>query len=63
MNVFGYMSHPALAKESEHDSSGNYGTLDLIASLQWVKDNIAAFAGDPGNVTIFGESGGGSKVL
>lgn len=63
LGPFGYFSHPGLAKESEHDSSGNYGTLDLIESLKWVKQNIAAFGGDPGNVTIFGESGGGSKVL
>ena len=63
LNAFGYFSHPALAKESENNSSGNQGTLDLIASLQWVKENAAKFGGDPGNVTIFGESGGGSKVL
>ncbi|HMI89926.1 MAG TPA: carboxylesterase family protein [Polyangiales bacterium] len=63
LGAFGYFSHPALAAESDHDSSGNYGTLDLIASLQWVQDNIAAFGGDRDNVTIFGESGGGSKVL
>jgi para-nitrobenzyl esterase len=63
LGPFGYFSHPALADESEHDSSGNYGTLDLIASLKWVQKNIAAFGGDPDNVTIFGESGGGSKVL
>jgi para-nitrobenzyl esterase len=63
LGAFGYFSHPALAKESDKDSSGNYGTLDLIASLQWVQKNIEAFGGDPHNVTIFGESGGGSKVL
>lgn len=63
LGPFGYFSHPALAKESEHDSSGNYGALDQIAALKWVKANIASFGGDPGNVTIFGESGGGSKVL
>jgi len=63
LGAFGYFSHPALAAESAEDSSGNYGTLDLIASLKWVQDNIAAFGGDRDNVTIFGESGGGSKVL
>jgi para-nitrobenzyl esterase len=63
LGPFGYFSHPGLAKESEHESSGNYGTLDLIESLKWVQKNIAAFGGDKDNVTIFGESGGGSKVL
>jgi para-nitrobenzyl esterase len=63
LGAFGYFSHPALAEESDKDSSGNYGTLDLIESLRWVQKNIAAFGGDPKNVTIFGESGGGSKVL
>lgn len=63
LGAFGYFSHPALAKESDKDSSGNYGTLDLIESLRWVQNNIAAFGGDKANVTIFGESGGGSKVL
>ena len=63
LGPIGYFSHPALAAESDEDSSGNYGTLDLIESLKWVKENVAAFGGDPDNVTIFGESGGGSKVL
>jgi para-nitrobenzyl esterase len=63
LGAFGYFSHPALAMESDKGSSGNYGTLDLIAALEWVKKNAAAFGGDAGNVTIFGESGGGSKVL
>ncbi len=63
LGAFGYLSHPALAAESDEDSSGNYGTLDLIESLRWVKKSITAFGGDPENVTIFGESGGGSKVL
>jgi para-nitrobenzyl esterase len=58
----GYMAHPALTAESPHHASGNYGQLDLIASLQWVKKNIAYFGGDPRNVTIFGQSGGGSKT-
>lgn len=63
LGPFGYFAHPALAEESDHASSGNYGTLDLIASLEWVQENIEAFGGDPNNVTIFGESGGGTKVL
>lgn len=63
LGAFGYFSHPALAAESDKSSSGNYGTLDLIESLKWVHKNITAFGGDPSNVTIFGESGGGSKVL
>jgi len=58
----GYMCIPALAAESGN-LCGNYGQLDLIASLQWVQRNIAAFGGDPRNVTIWGESGGGEKVL
>jgi para-nitrobenzyl esterase len=63
LGPLGYLAHPALSKESGRKASGNYGTLDLIASLQWVKQNIARFGGDPGNVLIFGESGGGTKTL
>ncbi len=63
LGPMGYFSHAALAAESDNDSSGNYGTLDLIESLKWVQRNIAAFGGDPDNVTIFGESGGGTKVI
>ncbi len=62
LGVFGLLAHPILDKESTNGVSGNYLFLDLIASLQWVQRNIAAFGGDPGNVTIFGCSGGGAKV-
>jgi para-nitrobenzyl esterase len=58
----GYMAHPALSAESPEGASGNYGQLDLIAALKWVKKNIAAFGGNPHNVTIIGQSGGGAKV-
>lgn len=60
--VFGYFGHPELEQENEHHSSGNYGLQDQLLSLQWVHENIAAFGGDPGNVTIFGCSGGGRSV-
>jgi para-nitrobenzyl esterase len=58
LGVFGFMAHPELTAESESNASGNYGLLDQVAALRWVKDNIAAFGGDPDNVTIAGESGG-----
>lgn len=61
LNVFGY-THLASAGGNHFASSGNAGMLDIVQALQWVHANIAAFGGDPGNVTIFGESGGGAKV-
>jgi para-nitrobenzyl esterase len=62
LGVFGFLSHPELAAESAHDASGNYGILDQLAALKWIRDNIANFGGDPERVTIAGESAGGESV-
>jgi para-nitrobenzyl esterase len=62
LGIFGFLAHPELDKDSPNHVSGNYGLLDQIAALQWVKRNIAAFGGDPERVAIFGQSAGGGSV-
>jgi para-nitrobenzyl esterase len=63
LGLFGWFSHPSLSTGNPKDDSGNYGTLDVIRGLEWVKNNIEGFGGNPGNVTLFGESAGAFDTL
>jgi para-nitrobenzyl esterase len=62
LGIYGFFMHPLLSAESEHGVSGNYGILDQIAALKWIHNNIAAFGGDPDNITVFGQSAGAGSV-
>ncbi len=62
LGVFGFLAHPGLTRESGREASGNYGLLDCLAALKWIRENIAAFGGDPGRVTLAGQSAGSMAV-
>jgi para-nitrobenzyl esterase len=62
LGIFGFLAHPELVEESPQHSCGNYGLLDIIAGLRWIRQNIAAFGGDPNNITLFGVSSGSASI-
>lgn len=63
LGIFGFFTHPELSAESAHNVSGNYGTLDQIAAIKWIKNNIEQFGGNPDDITIFGQSAGAMSIM